>query len=1017
MVCRVRLAIVVMVGLVTVLAVPAHAQYFGRQKVRFETPEFRVLSTEHFDVYYYPAERAGATEAARLAERWYGRLSRFFDHELRGRQPLVLYASSAAFRQTNVVDGDLGEGTGGVTESLRRRIVLPLAGSLAATDHVLGHELVHAFQYDISDDARRGSGRGVSAAGQLPLWFVEGMAEYLSLGPVDAQTAMWLRDAVRHEALPTVRRLDDSRYFPYRWGHALWAYVAGRWGDGVVATALREAARSGAAERALTVTVGLSEADLSRDWHAAIRESVAGRLQTAQAPGDLGRLTFPPRRAGEVNVGPALSPDGRFIAYLSERELLSVDLFIAETATGRQVAKVASTVRDAHLSSLLYIASAGAWDADARRLAYATRRGGRAAIDLYDVVARRSLAPVMPAGIDEIDTPAWSPDGTRLAFIGMRGGVRDLFMVEVATGTARALTDDPHSEQHPVWAPDGRHVIVATDRFTTRPASGVAGRYQLARVAVGTGGVDRLVADAWPGQMLNPQWADPAGQHLLFIGDAGGIANLWRLDLATERLTRVTDVATGIAGITPVSPALSVAPAASRAVVSVFDDGGTRLVTIDLQRLTSLPALEGTAAALPPVSRRDAQVASYLGDPSGLPPADVVFTDAPYEWRFGLDAVIQPSVGIGVDRFGSYAGGQVAFLFGDMLGDHALVTAFQAGTTLDSSFSYQDLGGLLSYVDRSRRWTWAATLEQTPYRTGYATAGLGLVGGQTAIVEQEVVFRQTIQAASGVVAYPLDDARRVEFGGGLQRYTFSERVRTIATGVVDGRRLVDERREIGDIDDLSLGRTMAAFVGDRSVFGPTSPVTGSRYRVEVAPTFGAIRYTGVLADYRRYVMPVPFVTLAGRLLHYGRYGAGGDDPRLSPLFLGYPELVRGYDVGSFRAEECDAAGCEVFERLVGSRLLVVNAELRMPLLRPLGTGRRMYGPVPTELAVFADAGVAWARATTPAFAGGSRDWATSAGVAVRVNAFGIAIVQLSAAHPFQRPGRGWLFQFSLTPGF
>jgi len=1007
----------VIAAVTAMAASPADAQYFGRQKVRFETPAFRVLATEHFDVYYYPAERAGATDAARLAERWYARLSRFFDHELRGRQPLILYASPAAFRQTNVIDGDLGEGTGGVTESLRRRIVLPLAGSLAATDHVLGHELVHAFQYDISDGARRDSGRGVSAAGQLPLWFVEGMAEYLSLGPVDPQTAMWLRDAVRHEALPTVRRLDDSRYFPYRWGHALWAYVAGRFGDGVVATALREAARSGAAERALTTTVGLSEADLSRDWHAAIRDAVAARVAAARAPESLGTLTFAPRRAGEVNVGPALSPDGRLVAYLSERELLSVDLFVAETATGRQVAKVASTVRDAHLSSLLYIASAGAWDADGRRLAYATRRGSRAAIDLYDVTARRSLEPLRPAGVEEIETPAWSPDGTRLAFVGMRGGVEDLFVVEVGSGAVRALTDDPFSELHPVWAPDGRHLIVATDRFTTALATGVAGRYQLARVAVESGRVEPLLADGWPGQMLNPQWADPAGSQVLFIGDAGGIANLWRLDVATGRVTRVTDVATGVAGITPTSPALSVAPAAARAIVSVFDDSGTRLVTLDLASLTPQPAIEGAAAALPPVSRRDAEVASYLGDPAGLPSADTAFADAPYRWRLGLDAVIQPSVGIGVDRFGSYAGGQVAFLFGDMLGDHALISAFQASTTLDSSFSYQDLGGLLSYVDRSRRWTWAATIEQTPYRTGYVTAGLGLVGGQPAVVEQEVVFRQTIQAASGVAAYPLDDARRVEFGGGLQRYTFSERVRTIATGVADGRQLIDERREIGDIEDLSLGRTMAAFVGDRSVFGPTSPVAGSRYRVEVAPTFGTIRYTGMLADYRRYVMPVPFVTLAGRLLHYGRYGAGGDDPRLSPLFLGYPELVRGYDVGSFRAEECDAVGCEVFDRLVGSRLFVANAELRMPLLRPLGTGRRMYGPVPTELAVFADAGVAWDRASRPTFAGGSRDWATSAGVAVRVNAFGVAIVQLSAAHPFQRPGRGWLFQFSLTPGF
>ena len=85
-----------------------------------------------------------------MAERWYARLTRALDHHLSGRQPLVLYASHPHFEQTNVVSSLMGEGTGGVTESLRRRIVLPAGASLAETDHVVGHELVHAFQYDIA---------------------------------------------------------------------------------------------------------------------------------------------------------------------------------------------------------------------------------------------------------------------------------------------------------------------------------------------------------------------------------------------------------------------------------------------------------------------------------------------------------------------------------------------------------------------------------------------------------------------------------------------------------------------------------------------------------------------------------------------------------------------------------------------------------------------------------------------------------------------------------------------------
>src|SRR5262249_43829800 len=181
-------AVLLIVSLATLAAVPASAQYFGQNKVQYKKFDFRVLKTDHFDIYYYPAEQDGIDVAARLAERWRARLEKLLAHQLRGRQPLVLYASHADFEQTNAIQGDLGEGTGGVTEPLRRRIILPLGGPIADTDHVIGHELVHAFQFDITTGPNQAPGQ--NGAERLPLWFIEGMAEYLSLGPVDANTAM-----------------------------------------------------------------------------------------------------------------------------------------------------------------------------------------------------------------------------------------------------------------------------------------------------------------------------------------------------------------------------------------------------------------------------------------------------------------------------------------------------------------------------------------------------------------------------------------------------------------------------------------------------------------------------------------------------------------------------------------------------------------------------------------------------------------------------------------------------------
>jgi hypothetical protein len=69
--------------------VPAQAQYFGRNKVHYQRFDFRLLQTEHFDIYYYAEEEAATRHAARMAERWYARFSRVLGHTFARRQPRV----------------------------------------------------------------------------------------------------------------------------------------------------------------------------------------------------------------------------------------------------------------------------------------------------------------------------------------------------------------------------------------------------------------------------------------------------------------------------------------------------------------------------------------------------------------------------------------------------------------------------------------------------------------------------------------------------------------------------------------------------------------------------------------------------------------------------------------------------------------------------------------------------------------------------------------------------------------
>ncbi len=1003
----------------TAAAPSASAQYFGRNKVQHKQFEFEVITTAHFQVHFYPEARAAAEETTRMAERWYTRLSRILKHELSGLQPLILYASSPDFRQTNVVDG-IGEGTGGVTEGLRRRIVMPVFGTLAETDHVLGHELVHAFQYDI---ARQTQEDGTSRSGleRLPLWFVEGMAEYLSIGHVDPHTAMWIRDAARDEAkLPKISQLDNPDHFPYRWGQAFWAYVAGRWGDGIVRRMLDEAIVSGGPAVAIEQVLGLKQEELSKQWHAAIASLYAPALQEGTRASKTGRpLASDPKRE-KLAIAPSVSPDGEHVVYLSERDLLSVDMYLAEVGSGRVVRRLTNTAIDPHFNSIQFLASAGAWHPRGHEFVFGAIRDGHPVLAIVDTDNGRRVREIPFPDLGEILNPSWSPDAKLIAFSASTGGRSDLYVYDLTTNTRRQLTDDAFADLQPAWSGESAQLAFVTDRGATDLNTLHAGRLGIAVMDVASGRIDLLPTFA-RGKSINPQWA-PGSRSLYFLSDATGVTDVYSIDVDSRRTRRLTHLDAGASGITSISPALSAAADANLVAFTGYEEGRIGIYFIDGRDALSGAAFDAAvadqtpaAALLPPTMRANEMVGPALADATTGLPADVPAAE-PYQAKLGLNTVSQPYVTGGYGTFGGMFGGGIAMSFSDTLGNHNLYTAINANTYGSFSDLYRNTGVMAAYTNLSRRWNWGISGGQVPYVTGYMTAG----ANNTGFVEQEVIFRQVYRGVEGRLAYPLSTARRLEFGTGFQQISFDQQIRTLQYSR-GGQFLGQNTERIPLADPLNMTTATAAFVYDTSVFGATSPVSGQRSRFEVTPAFGSLDYTTAIADYRRYFMPASFYTIASRVMHYGRYGNDGESSSLYPLYLGYPEFVRGYGAGSFRSDECVAGPtggtCEVYDRMLGSRLLVANIVLRFPLLRPFGAGNAMYGPVPVEVAFFADGGVAWTGSQRPSLAGGDRKPISSTGVSLRVNVFGFAVAQTDFAYPLQRPGRGWVWAFNLMPGF
>ncbi len=1046
------------------------AQYFGRNKVNYTAFDFKVIQTEHFDVYYYDGERVAAMDASRMSERAYAKLSKVLNHEFRERKPIILYASQTDFQQTNATDVG-GEGTGGVTDFARNRAVLPFTGSYADFEHVLLHEMSHQFQYDIWSRGRAGAGLATLIAIAPPLWFAEGMAEYLSQGPIDAETAMWLRDASLEGKLPTIEQItvDPYTYFPYRFGHALWSYIAERWGDEAVGAILK-ATLAGGVEPAFRRTIGLTLNQLSDQWRDAVQKRYLpeiGARARARAVAD--ELLNEKRSEGTLHLAPALSPDGSQVAYFSEKDFYSVDLYLADGVTGKVKRRILKSGISSNYETYRFINSQANWSPDGKFLAFAAKRGPRDDIVIVDVKRNKQIGKI-DTKLSGVTTPSWSPDGSRLVFTGYQGGFSDLFVVDRDGKNLRRLTEDKYADLHPVWSPDGKSIAFATDRGPGTDFRTLAfGNFRLALYDLDTGTI-RVLDKMDQGKNASPQWA-PDGKSIAFVSDRNGVSNIFLYDLGENQVYQLTDFYTGAQGIVPLSPVLSWATGADRLAFVYFEQSKYDVYSItnprSLRRTPYVPQTVDSVGMLarvvnPPLdTTRTLQVreevrpqvgegGSIYRTPSGfrssnevirsgdttqtLQPVSVAalldsanfslpdtseFTLKDYRVHFSPDYIARPSIGYARDNFGRGFFGGSAISLSDMLGNHQLVFAGYVNGRINEAQI------LAAYANLSKRINWAAGISQDPYyflEPSQILPGRG--PGENIFVTN--IRRLIVRSVFASAYYPISRFQRIETG--LRFANVDDAILRInepynpATGFPTDESFTETFNRAG----ISYVQPSAALVFDNSLFGYVGPFYGRRYRFELAQNLGGWTFTQFTADFRRYDRIVGPVVLATRILAFGRTGPDAEEFK---LYAGSSELVRGHTSGSFRRNECLNAneagtetGCAALDRLNGTQLAVGNLEIRFPLLNPsFGTPA---GIPPIEGVLFYDIGLTWDPNSTIVWRREAGDDPVNIrapfkalGFGVRANLFGFTVLRLDFAIPQDRRDVGGLWTFSLGPAF
>jgi len=990
------------------------AQYFGMNRPFYRHFDFSLVETSHFQIYHYFDNPAVIGELANMSERWYHFHQQVLLDTFRTRNPLIFYENHADFQQTTALMGVINVGVGGVAEGLKNRVIMPLAFTWQQTNHVLGHELVHAFQFNM---LQQKDGLGMASIQNIPLWMIEGMAEYLSIGSVDANTAIWMRDALMHRRFPTLDEMNNlGRYSPYRFGQSFWAFISYRYGEQYIPRLFKATARRGY-RNAIRDLFFTSAEELSQEWERVSRQHLFTGVNDS-IYNIIGNRLVTRQNGGRFNLSPSASPDGKRVIFLSERDVYGLDLFLADATTGVSVREVFSPVSHVGIDALDFMESAGSWAPDNKRFAFVAYTKGRSAIIIYNVENHEIERRIEPPQVVAINSPAWSPDGRHLLFSGQVGLNSDLFLFNLERGDLVNLTNDQWAAIQPSWSADGRSIWFVTDEPSRWQRSRAGGYFNIAELEIETR--QRLVHFTFDGaRNVNPI-PTPDGKSVLFLSNRDGRRNLYSMEIATGFLHQVTDYPTGIMGLTELAPAMGLG--GNYLFYTLLWNGEFQIIKSSLENLMTLARPITTrekdykAARLMPYSanlslvEQNVMMASERNGENNMP-----WAEKPIRPKFRLDYIGNMGAGIMTGRFGTGMAGSIEALFSDMLGRNLL----HAGLRVQGQI--RDFGGTAAFLNQARRLRFGGSISHIPYQMGFSA--IEQAPGSNQNEENQLVFyrQRLIEDKVSVFSFwPLNRHQRLE--GGFSYAFYSYRKERLVAGSFFTPAFSTRGEPVPAPPPFNVGVLDAAFVSDISRFGFTSPVEGHRLRAQGGYHFGGMNHLEVLFDYRKYLFIRP-QSLAFRLYHHARYGENQGDRRLYRLFLGHPWLVRGY--GSWGAyDEYTREGNSIsVNQVIGSHMLVANAELRMPFTGPTGLSLFRSGMTMSELSFFIDAGVVWDSESRPVLSfvtsnDQNRVPVFSTGLSMRFNIFGMMVLETYYAIPFNqlRFHQGEI-GFNLLPGF
>jgi len=567
-------ASVLVTGICSVATAQVSPRYYGYPQHHLP---WYTIESEHFNIHFQEGNSRSAQVVSRIAEEVYPDITKLYEYEPNDKIDIVLndredYSNGAAYFFDNQMTIWIPA------------LDTPLRGTHDWFRNVITHEFTHIVQLQASmkrsrrfpafylqwlsyEDVRRpdvlyGFPNGIISypfsAISVPAWFAEGTAQYQrsewAFDTWDSHRDMVLRSAILSGEYLSLRDMGTfasknalEREMVYNQGYAFTIYLAHRFGEVILRDISKELGKSGIhdVDRALKRVTGLSGVSL---FNAFIQEKKAYYTQAVE-PINPTKSTII-ESSGFFNFAPKLSPDRSTFAYLSNKRRLESGLeliiknrdSLKQTMAVLDLGRITGNSSDDRISTrnrlIKRIRSSYTFTPDSRSIIYTRNRlnqRGEAYNDLF--IYNLTTGEIRQLTYNgRFSDPATHPDGTKVVAVREERGTKNIYLVDIATGTGKKMTDYNDGEQvfSPTWHPDGDKIYYSY--YDT-------GNRSIRALNMETGTVTPVFNDTHID--YRDPYIDPEGLFLYYSADLHGIFNIYRIPIGGGTPEQVTSVTGG----------------------------------------------------------------------------------------------------------------------------------------------------------------------------------------------------------------------------------------------------------------------------------------------------------------------------------------------------------------------------------------------------------------------------------------------------------------------------------------